>query len=181
MIAAPGVSRQMAARRRILSSAFAHANTSSRRFERKVDASTASRGRPSCAAISACISRVAVAVRASRVGDMSPTLLALTATATREMQAEIAAQLGRPLEAVEASTFRSNLRLEVFACANADDKMRRLAAICRETPGAAIIYANSRERCEKLATFLRREGLQATHYHAGLEREERQQTQERFM
>ena len=111
----------------------------------------------------------------------SPTLLALTATATREMQAEIAAQLGRPLEAVEASTFRSNLRLEVFACANADDKMRRLAAICRETPGAAIIYANSRERCEKLAAFLRRQNLPAAHYHAGLEREERQQTQERFM
>lgn len=110
-----------------------------------------------------------------------PTLLALTATATREMQAEIAAQLGRPLEPVLASTFRPNLRLEVVRCANADEKMGRLAAICRETPGAAIIYANSRERCEKLAAFLRREGLPAAHYHAGLEREERQQTQERFM
>jgi RecQ family ATP-dependent DNA helicase len=111
----------------------------------------------------------------------SPTMLALTATATREMQAEIANQLGRPLEAIAASTFRPNLRLEVFRCANADDKMRRLAAICRETPGAAIVYANSRERCEKLAAFLRRERLGATHYHAGLEREERQQTQEQFM
>src|SRR5437870_691434 len=113
--------------------------------------------------------------------ENSPTLLALTATATQEMQAEIAEQLGRPLDAVTASTFRPNLRLEVFRCANADDKMGRLAAICRETPGAAIIYANSRERCEKLAAFLRRQNLPAAHYHAGLEREERQQTQERFM
>src|SRR5438445_12135075 len=98
----------------------------------------------------------------------SPTLLALTATATREMQAEIAAQLGRPLETVAASTFRPNLRLEVARCENADDKMRRLVEICRETPGAAIVYANSRERCEKLATFMRRQPLPAAHYHAGL-------------
>jgi ATP-dependent DNA helicase RecQ len=111
----------------------------------------------------------------------SPIVLALTATATREMQAEIAAQLGRPLETIAASTFRPNLRLEVVRCENADDKMRRLAEICRETPGAAIVYANSRERCEKLALFLRRQQLPAAHYHAGLEREERQQTQERFM
>src|SRR5439155_8566275 len=111
----------------------------------------------------------------------TPTLLALTATATPEMQGEIAGQLGRPLETVAASTFRPNLRLEVFRCANADDKMRRLADVCRETAGAAIVYANSRERCEKLSAFLNRQGLRAAFYHAGLEREARQQTQARFM
>jgi RecQ family ATP-dependent DNA helicase len=110
-----------------------------------------------------------------------PMLLALTATATQEMQAEIAGQLGRPLEPVAASVFRPNLRLEVFRCTNADDKMRRLAAVCRETRGAAIVYANSRERCEKLTKFLNQQGLQAAFYHAGLDRETRQQTQERFM
>jgi ATP-dependent DNA helicase RecQ len=110
-----------------------------------------------------------------------PTLLALTATATPEMQTEISEQLGRDLETISASPFRPNLRMEVFRCANADDKMRRLAEICRETPGASIIYANSRDRCEKLAHFLRGQGLPAAHYHAGLSREERQSTQERFM
>ena len=59
----------------------------------------------------------------------TPTLLALTASATREMQAEIAGQLGRPLETIAASVFRPNLRLEVFRSANADEKMRRLAAV----------------------------------------------------
>src|SRR5436309_13073301 len=43
----------------------------------------------------------------------SPILLALTATATPEMQAEIAEQLGRCLELVSASTYRPNLRMEV--------------------------------------------------------------------
>ena len=43
-----------------------------------------------------------------------PTVLALTATATQEMQTEIAGQLGRDLKIVNASVFRPNLRLEVF-------------------------------------------------------------------
>jgi ATP-dependent DNA helicase RecQ len=110
-----------------------------------------------------------------------PPVLALTATATPEMQAEISRQLGRPLETVTAPTFRPNLRLEVVRCANADDKMRRLAELCQATPGSTIVYANSRERCEKLAIFLGRQGVRAVHYHAGLEREARQETQERFM
>jgi ATP-dependent DNA helicase RecQ len=121
------------------------------------------------------------ALEALSTREHSPTLMALTATATPEMQTEIAGQLGRPLEPVIAPAYRPNLRMEVFRCANADDKMRRLAEICRETSGAAIVYANSRERCEKLAAFLRRQNLPAAHYHAGLEREERQATQERFM
>ncbi|MBW3623481.1 MAG: ATP-dependent DNA helicase [Armatimonadetes bacterium] len=110
-----------------------------------------------------------------------PQVLALTATATPEMQGEIARQLGRPLEGITAPVFRNNLRLEVHPCRNADEKMRRLEALCREIPGAAIVYVNSREGCEKIAAFLRRGGLPAMHYHAGMGREERQQAQERFM
>jgi ATP-dependent DNA helicase RecQ len=116
----------------------------------------------------------------SEDGD-PPAVLALTATATPEMQSEIAGQLGREVETLVASPFRPNLRLEVFRCSNADEKMRRIVEICRDTPGAAILYANSRDRCEKLAHFLRGQGIPAAHYHAGLSREERQATQERFM
>ena len=110
-----------------------------------------------------------------------PTLLALTATATIAMQTEIAAQLGRVLEPITASVFRPNLRLEVIPCANADEKMRRLATICRDSPGPGIIYANSRDRCERLAAVLKRQGLSASFYHAGLDRETRRATQESFM
>ena len=110
-----------------------------------------------------------------------PTLLALTATATAEMQTEIGHQLGRELAPVTASVFRPNLRLEVFPCANADDKMRRLVTVCRETPGAGIVYANSRDRCERLANLLTRQGIAASFYHAGLDRETRRATQESFM
>ena len=110
-----------------------------------------------------------------------PVLLALTATATAKMQAEIGQQLGRILHPVTASVFRPNLRLEVFPCANADQKMRHLANICRETQGAGIVYANSRDRCERLAALLSKQGVSASFYHAGLDREIRRATQESFM
>src|SRR5438093_5840394 len=111
----------------------------------------------------------------------NPPVLAVTATATPEMQTEIGRQLGRDFETVVAPAFRPNLRFEVVPCPNADEKMRRLAALCKETRGSVIVYANARERCEQLAKFLRQERLPAAHYHAGLEPEERRMTQERFM
>lgn len=110
-----------------------------------------------------------------------PALLALTATATPEMQGEIGRQLGRELEPVIAPAFRSNLHFEAIPCANADAKMQRLAELCKEVPGSIILYANSRDRCERLAEFLRRQRLPAAHYHAGMERDERQAAQEAFM
>lgn len=114
-------------------------------------------------------------------GGSAPATLALTATATPEMQAEIATQLGRDLKPINAPIFRSNLSLEVFRCANANEKMRRLVEICKATSGSAIVYANSRQRCEDLAVLLNRQKLPAAHYHAGMEKEERKATQERFM
>ena len=117
----------------------------------------------------------------SEGADEPPAIMALTATATPEMQIEIAAQLGRDLVPLTASTFRPNLRLEAIACANADEKMEQLKKACKETPGAAVIYASSRDRCEKLAAYLNRQGIRAAFYHAGLDRETRKQTQEDFM
>ena len=110
-----------------------------------------------------------------------PVLLALTATATPEMQGEIGRQLGRELDQIVAPAFRPNLHFEAIPCANADAKMQRLAELCKKTPGSIIVYANSRDRCERLAEFLRRQHLPAGHYHAGMEREERQTAQEAFM
>src|SRR5438105_5301276 len=54
-----------------------------------------------------------------------PTLLALTATATPEMRAEIASQLGRKLEPVVASMFRPNLYYQVEEMSDKEQKLRR--------------------------------------------------------
>src|SRR5207248_2122460 len=76
-----------------------------------------------------------------------PTLLALTATATPQMRAEIATQLGRELQTVVASVFRPNLYYDVEELADKEQKMRRLLEICRTQKGAGVVYARSRETC----------------------------------
>ena len=112
---------------------------------------------------------------------LHPIVLALTATATPEMQNDISVQLGRSLNTFQGELFRSNLRLEVRRCSNIDDKTRELLSLCKETEGATVVYANSKDRCEKLAETLRKKGHSASHYHAGMTREERKTTQEAFM
>src|SRR5438874_3044930 len=110
-----------------------------------------------------------------------PTLLALTATATPQMQTEIAAQLGRDLTPVVASVFRPNLYYEVEELDDKEVKLRRLLVVCKAEKGAGVVYARSRETCEQLAAMLRRSGVQAAFYHAGMEPAERARAQERFM
>ncbi len=85
------------------------------------------------------------------------------------------------MELVTAPTFRPNLMLEALPCRGLPEKMATLVELCYETPGATIVYAGSRDRCESLAAFLNAQGLFAGYYHAGMEREARRQAQERFM
>jgi ATP-dependent DNA helicase RecQ len=110
-----------------------------------------------------------------------PTLLALTATATPQMRDEIAAQFGPKMQPVVASVFRPNLYYEVETLPDKEQKLRRLLDICKQEKGPGVVYARSRETCEQLATSLRRAGIQAAHYHAGMSADERTSTQESFM
>ncbi len=111
----------------------------------------------------------------------TPPILALTATATPAMRQEISAALGRRLRVITTGVFRPNLRYEVEHLDSQEDKLRALAALCAETGGSGIVYARSRESCEKLAAFLRGQGIKAAHYHAGMTTDERTEAQNAFM
>jgi ATP-dependent DNA helicase RecQ len=86
-----------------------------------------------------------------------PPCLALTATATPMVQADIAEKLAlrEPLRVVTGFR-RPNLRFSVQACSTAAEKLaaveRELAAV---TEGSAIIYCATRKHVEEVATFLR--------------------------
>ncbi len=107
-------------------------------------------------------------------------VLALTATATPAVQADIVAQLGMTAPAKFIHGFRrDNLAIEVveaplpmrsqIICALLADKARR----------PAIVYAPSRKQAEKLAEDLSRT-IPAAAYHAGLEAEIRERVQTAF-
>lgn len=110
------------------------------------------------------------------LGDVP--VLALTATASAETQAEIQERLG-PMAQVTASVFRPNLHFSVRRAGNREEKLAAVVALCREIAGPIIVYARSRDSCEELAGRLRRGGVRAEHYHAQVP--DRAGVQERFM
>jgi len=111
-------------------------------------------------------------------------VLALTATATREVVDDIAAQLGMRRPALFRGSFlRKNLKL--YACRK--DALGRLTtreairAFLLERRGeSGIVYCLSRKSTEDLATYLEASGIRARHYHAGMTPEARSTVQDAF-
>ena len=111
-----------------------------------------------------------------------PAVLGMTATATPATAAGIATALGRELAFVRTSVVRSNLRYDVEEVAGNEDRLRILVEQLRAIgEGSAIVYARSRDSCERVARTLRGHGLAMEHYHAGLEASERSRVQEDFI
>jgi len=111
-------------------------------------------------------------------------VLALTATATREVIEDIGGQLGMRRPAVFRGSFlRKNLKL--YACRK--DALGRLTtreairAFLLERRGeSGIVYCLSRKSTEDLARFLDASGIRARHYHAGMAPEARSVVQDAF-
>lgn len=108
----------------------------------------------------------------------APPLLALTATATPDTEAEIKAHLG-DLTTIRTSIFRSNLQLEVKQVANRQEKLKIVVALCKSVDGPVVVYVRSRDGCEDVAVHLRQNGVVAEHYHAQIA--DRAGVQDRFM
>jgi ATP-dependent DNA helicase RecQ len=118
---------------------------------------------------------------ARRVGARAT--IGLTATATPRVADDIARRLGlRDPVRVTTGFDRPNLTLAVVRCRGAVDKRQRITAALREPDALpAIVYAGTRSTAEELAGALGRAlGEEALVYHAGLSREVRFRTQERF-
>lgn len=111
----------------------------------------------------------------------NPPVLAMTATASAETAASIERAFRRKLDVVRASSFRPNLRYSAERLGRKEDKARRVVELCRELPGAGIVYVSSRRDADNLAGVLRDNGVSAVAYHAGLERGLRERNQDHFM
>ncbi len=107
-------------------------------------------------------------------------LMALTATATERVRADIVRQLNfRDPQIYVASFDRPNLTYRVVAKASPYDQ---LLSFLRERPNdSGIVYCASRKAADSVATKLNADGIPAKPYHAGLENNERAQNQEAFL
>ena len=112
----------------------------------------------------------------------SPTVLALTATATPEVIDDITEQLGiGPLKVINTGTYRPNLSYQVRPVTSDIDKQRQLVEMVRGASGATIVYAATVRHVDVLRELFRAEGIAAVGYHGRMRAGDRAASQDAFM
>ena len=117
----------------------------------------------------------------ARVRETFPSIpvLALTASATPEVQADIILQLKmrNPLKFTTSFT-RKNLVYEVIPCVN---KIGTLIKSLESLSGSGIVYCKSRRRTKEISELLQQQGISSDYYHAGLDQDTRRTRQESWI
>jgi ATP-dependent DNA helicase RecQ len=108
-------------------------------------------------------------------------VLALTATATPHVAADIRrAFCIAESDHVQTSFLRPNLRYRITPC-SAGERLGVLTSRLLERREPAIVYVTLQKTAEEVAAHLRKSGLEALAYHAGLPDEQRHDAQDAFM
>jgi ATP-dependent DNA helicase RecQ len=106
-------------------------------------------------------------------------VLALTATATPEVTADIQEKLAfRAPNVLQQSFARPNL---AYAVLYEFHKKEKLLQILKSVPGTALVYVRSRGQTKEIALYLAQHGLPADFYHAGLSLDERSAKQQAWI
>jgi ATP-dependent DNA helicase RecQ len=107
-------------------------------------------------------------------------VIAVTATATQQVEDDIQKYLNftEKSNRFTKSFSRDNLSYLVLRDNN---KLKRINAILSKLKGTAIVYANTRRKCEDIARSLAHEGLSAAYYHGGLAYDKRSQVQQSWI
>ena len=111
-----------------------------------------------------------------------PPVLALTATASREVRDEIVQRLGLRNPRILVHGFdRPNisLRVDQFSSQREKEEAIRRRIEFADKPG--IVYVATHKNAETIAADLNRAGIPAAFYHGGLRPREREEIQNRFM
>jgi ATP-dependent DNA helicase RecQ len=104
-------------------------------------------------------------------------ILAVTASATREVQNDICDKLEfrHGYQKFSQSFERKNLSYSVFS---PPSRQKKIIEILSKVNGSAIIYCKSRKRTQELENLLKLNGISVGHYHAGLSPENRNKVQD---
>jgi len=107
-----------------------------------------------------------------------PTIVALTATATSQVAADIMQRLNIQHE-VKTGFSRQNLAFQVVKNQNSDCYLIDYLKVNKQKSG--IIYASTRKEVERLTKLIEKAKLGVTMYHGGLNEMVRRQNQEDFL
>lgn len=121
-------------------------------------------------------------------GDDPAPVLCLTATAKPDVVQDIRShfheRLGAELTLLDGGASRSNLSFQVLPTQRSTKLTDILDAIeaglPREGASGAVVYCATRSATERVAEFLKQQGIAAERYHAGLSADEKREIQEDF-
>ena len=106
-------------------------------------------------------------------------IIALTASATKQVRADIIEKLELKKPAVFQKSFaRENLS---FAIRKTETKEKKLIEILKKVQGTAIVYVRSRKATQDLAKKISEQGFSSIFYHAGLNHQARSLRQEEWI
>jgi ATP-dependent DNA helicase RecQ len=106
-------------------------------------------------------------------------LIALTASATKEVKEEILEKLGLHKATVIRDSFvRKNLRYHVI---HRQDSLSYTERLLLKSSGSAIIYVRHRRKCVELAQWLSAKGIDAKAYHGGMDLNTRDRIQSEWI
>ena len=112
-------------------------------------------------------------------------VLALTASATSEVQKDICEKLRSSQTKTlndwtifRQSFERPNLSYSVF---KVDSKINKIIEVLTKVGGSAIVYCKSRKRTKEISELLHLQNISSDYYHAGLTQEQRNNKQENWI
>jgi ATP-dependent DNA helicase RecQ len=111
-----------------------------------------------------------------------PPRLALTATATPAVAADIVRELQmRDARVIHTGVYRDNLHFAVEQLTNPDDKRRRAIELACTLEGSGIVYCATVAECDALHAALTDASIDAARYHGKLAAQARAEAQDAFM
>ena len=121
-------------------------------------------------------------------GDEPAPVLCLTATAkpdvVQDIRSHFKERLGSELALIDGGASRSNLSFQVLPTQRATKMTDILdtieAQLPREGVSGAVVYCSTRNATERVAEFLKQQGIAAERYHAGLSTDDKREIQEDF-
>jgi ATP-dependent DNA helicase RecQ len=120
-------------------------------------------------------------LKIANIKSLHPTIpiMALTATATKEVEQDICDKLGLKNTTIfNASFARKNL---IYVVRKEEEKQAKLYDILRHVKGCSIVYVRNRRLTKLTANWLVQGGIKAEYYHAGLAQKERDKRQDNWM
>jgi ATP-dependent DNA helicase RecQ len=119
-----------------------------------------------------------------QIAELRPLLpgvafIALTASATEKVKKDIVEKLRlKNAKIFQKSYERQNLS---YSSLYVEDKEKKMLEILRNVKGSSIVYTRSRKRTVDIAAILKKKGVNADFYHAGLSNEEREIKQSKWV